>query len=126
MKIEFIAENGWTRVVFVEQKQIEKATFIENMDALSNRVKTEYLAHPQPLVFDMSTLAYIDSQVVTILVQTIRLAPKEKIGLIATSPAIVDILELLGLDNLIQIFPSRAELEEFFFPDSEIRRVRPM
>jgi anti-anti-sigma factor len=63
------------------------------------------------LVVDMTATTFIDSAGVTALVRASRRAAASEatVRLAATSPAVLRVLNLVGIDQLIEVYPSVTE-----------------
>jgi anti-anti-sigma regulatory factor len=75
-------------------------------------MKQAFDAHPGPLLFDFSRLDHIDSSIVTLLVQGLRLAGPRGVSVVAADRNTLNLLDRMGFNSLASIFPSMQAFEE--------------
>jgi hypothetical protein len=101
MKMKIIPEAQRVRLVFSEDHPWNRDNFFTLTDTFASEILTEHKISGLPLVFDLSSLKYIDSLLVTVLVRTLRAVPREHVIVYTREKAITNILIQLGLDSLI-------------------------
>jgi stage II sporulation protein AA (anti-sigma F factor antagonist) len=81
---------------------------ITNAESLRNELLSALNAGALGLVVDMTATTFIDSAGVTALVRASRraTATEATVRLAVTAPAVLRVLNLVGIDQLIQVHPS--------------------
>jgi anti-anti-sigma regulatory factor len=99
----FIAEKGhWT-----------PSTFFPQLDSAIEKVRFELEENSQEtIVFDLSSLKSMDSSIISLVIQTIRLAHNKKVCVLATHEDVFNMLMLLGVDELAHIYSSESTMNE--------------
>ena len=84
---------------------------LTNAESLRDALLSALNAGALGLVVDMAATTFIDSAGVTALVRASRraAATDTTLRLAATAPAVLRVLNLVGIDQLIDIYPSAAE-----------------
>lgn len=81
---------------------------LTNAESLRNELLSALNAGALGLVVDMTATTFIDSAGVTALVRASRraAAAEATVRLAVTAPAVLRVLNLVGIDQLIQVHPS--------------------
>jgi anti-anti-sigma factor len=84
---------------------------LTNAEGLRDALLAALNAGAQGLVVDMAATTFIDSAGVTALVRASRrsAATEATVRLAVTSPAVLRVLNLVGIDQLIEVHPSVAD-----------------
>ena len=84
---------------------------LTNAEGLRDTLLAALNAGAQGLVVDMTATTFIDSAGVTALVRASRrsAATEATVRLAVTSPAVLRVLNLVGIDQLIEVHPSVSE-----------------
>jgi anti-anti-sigma factor len=84
---------------------------LTNADGLRDVLLSALDAGARGLVVDMTATTFLDSAGVTALVRTSRRssATDTTLRLAVTAPAVLRVLDLVGLDQLIGVYPSVSE-----------------
>jgi anti-anti-sigma factor len=100
------AWSGRTAVV-VASGEID----LTNADMLRDALLTALDAGARGLVVDMTATRFLDSAGVSALVRTSRraTATDTTLRLAVTAPSVLRVLDLVGLDRLISVYPSVSE-----------------
>lgn len=83
---------------------------LTNADGLRDALLSALEAGAAGLVADLATVTFLDSAGLTALVRAFRRARASEVGfrLAAATPPVLRVLNLAGLDRLIEIYPSAA------------------
>jgi anti-anti-sigma regulatory factor len=108
-----LPEPAFSRLLFSKEYPCTRINFLDRIDSIFREIVSEYAAAQHSLLFDLSALDGIDSAFVTILVQTLRNVPHEKVAVYVTHPGIHALLSQLGLDSMVRIFQTEKEIEAF-------------
>jgi anti-anti-sigma regulatory factor len=107
MNIQVTNEGPWCRFKILEKGNWTPSTFFPQLDSVLARIRTVLAEKPGARVlFDLLALDTIDSSLITILVQTVRLAGTDRVSVLVSHPDVFSWLALLGLDRLAEIFDS--------------------
>ena len=84
---------------------------LTNADGLRDALLSALDAGARGLVVDMTATTFLDSAGVTALVRTSRRASATEatLRLAVTAPAVLRVLDLVGLDRLVGVYPSISE-----------------
>ena len=84
---------------------------IINAEGLRDALLTALNAGAAGLVADMTSTTFLDSAGITALVRATRRASATDatVRLAVTAPPVLRVLSLVGLDRLIEVYPSRAD-----------------
>ncbi|MGB7566757.1 MAG: STAS domain-containing protein [Chitinivibrionales bacterium] len=99
----FLAEKGhWT-----------PSTFFPQLDSAVEKVRFEFEKSSQEaVVFDLSSLKSMDSSVISLVIQTVRLARNKRVCVLATHEDVFNMLMLLGIDELAHVYSSESTMNE--------------
>jgi len=103
--------KGWTVVTIRRHSAWQIHNFLPLVDSMYTRIMENYQAVPGRLVFDLSELTYFDSTMVSLILRAVRLTGEQKNALVIGDEKTRDILSLLGIDKLVDIYDSRAAFE---------------
>ncbi len=84
-------------------------SFFPLIDRLFGRIKDVYEQHKYPVVFDFLDIHFIDSYMISMLVQTSRLTDPKKNSLIVSDKQVISIINILGINRMINIFSSKEK-----------------
>jgi anti-anti-sigma regulatory factor len=113
MNLEITRNGEWHRFAMIQQDRWTPTTFFPQLDSIMARVREDLDKEKDPaVVFDLSALESIDSSMITIIVQTVRIAEgKKKVCVIAPNNDVYTWLSLLGIDRLADMFESEEQWE---------------
>jgi anti-anti-sigma regulatory factor len=107
MNIQVTQEGQWCRFKILEKEHWTPSTFFPQLDSVLARIKTVLAEKPGArILFDLLALDTIDSSLITILVQTVRMTGTDRVSVLVSHPDVFSWLALLGLDRLAEIFDS--------------------
>ena len=115
MNIRATREGGWYRFAVLDLGSAHwtPSTFFPQLDSAQDRVKMALAEDPNVrILFDLSALITIDSSLITLVVQTIRLSGTGRVSVIVSSPDVYSWLALLGIDRLADVYNSEQEWRE--------------
>lgn len=106
-----VSRNGkWHRFALRQQDRWTPATFFPQLDSIMARIREDLDGEKDPcVVFDLSGLETIDSSMITVIVQTVRIAGGKKVCVIAPNNDVYTWLSLLGIDRLAAMFESEEQ-----------------
>lgn len=81
-------------------------TFYPLIDRLNEQIKDAFLRRSRTVVFDFLELNFIDSYMISMLVQTSRLTEPKRNVLLVTDNQILAIITLIGIDKIYNLFGS--------------------
>lgn len=84
-------------------------TFYPLIDRLSEQIKDAYIRNRRSIVFDFLDLNFIDSYMISMLVQTSRLTEPKKNVLLVSDNQVNSIITLIGIDKIFHLFNSLDE-----------------
>ena len=84
-------------------------SFFPLVDSMSKEIKDVFLQKKLPVVFDLLELRLIDSYMISILVQIFRLTEPVQNAILASDQQVIDVLTLIGIDKMYDIFYSEEE-----------------
>jgi anti-anti-sigma regulatory factor len=108
--LQVIPEGKWQRIKISGNHTWTPSTFFPQLDSVLLRIK--FLLEENKdcnILFDLSDLDTIDSSLITIFVQTVRLCGKKPVCIIAPNNDVYHWLCLLGINRLAQIFETNEE-----------------
>ena len=84
---------------------------LTNAEGLRDALLSALNAGARGLVVDMTATTFLDSAGVTALVRASRraAATETTVRLVVTAPAVLRVLNLVGIDRLIEVYPSVAD-----------------
>jgi ABC-type transporter Mla MlaB component len=107
MKLSIADYNDtWTVVTICCHPDWRRSTFFPLIDGMYGQVKLHYEKDPHKLAFDVSALDYIDSSMISLFIQSARLMKKEKPAIIVAHKEIMDMITLLGIDKIYDVYES--------------------
>lgn len=114
MNLKATREGGWYRFAVLDlgNEHWTPSTFFPQLDSALDRVKMALSEYPARILFDLTALTTVDSSLITLVVQTIRLAGTGRVSVIVANPDVYSWLALLGIDRLADIFNSEQEWRE--------------
>lgn len=108
MKIDNDKYEGWSLVVVEKLTAWRLHTFLSLADHLFDKIKKNYETTHRRIVFDFSALLGLDSMLISIVLRTIRLTGTEKNSVIVPNEKTADMLHVLGIDRLVDVYESEA------------------
>ena len=110
MNITVTRDKGWCRLSVLEKARWTPSTFFPQLDSAIARISVALSEDPKaPILFDLSALSTIDSSLITLVVQTVRMAGTGRVNVVVSSPEVYSWLALLGINQLAEIFSSEEE-----------------
>lgn len=107
MNLQVTEEGQWYRFRILEKDTWTSSTFFPQLDSVLARIKTVLAEKPGArILFDLMALDTIDSSLITVLVQTVRMTGVDRVSVLVSHPDVYSWLALLGLDRLAEIFDS--------------------
>jgi anti-anti-sigma regulatory factor len=79
------------------------------VDKMNRQIKEAYSAQNRPVVFDFLNLHFIDSYMISMLVQASRLTEPVKNAILISDSQILGVLKLIGIDRIFTLFTSEKE-----------------
>jgi len=113
MNLEISKTGTWHRFSIQLQDRWTPSTFFPELDIVMARIKEHLNGKKEPaVVFDLSQLEGIDSSMITVIVQTVRIVSDRKISIIAPNSDVYTWLSLLGIDRLSDLYESEKMWRE--------------
>jgi anti-anti-sigma regulatory factor len=110
MNLRITREGRWHRFAVLEKQSWTPSTFFPQLDSALERVKLALSEGPGAgILFDLMALDTIDSSLITMIVQTIRMSGTGRVSVLVASPDVFSWLALLGIDRLAEIYNSEEE-----------------
>ncbi|MBD3422297.1 MAG: hypothetical protein GF398_19460 [Chitinivibrionales bacterium] len=104
MHIEYDDQRAAWHVILPQTQPWSSESFYQNLDTSLSAIKKEFLTRPANLILDFSRLSRIDSSIIALAVQVIRLVSESfETTIISPHCEATDLLELMGLDKLATI-----------------------
>lgn len=79
-------------------------TFFPMIDQLNENIKQVYLKTHYPVTFDFLKLKFIDSYMISMLVQSARITAPQKNVLIVDDKQILSIVNLIGINKMYTVY----------------------
>jgi anti-anti-sigma regulatory factor len=102
---------GWIYVTMKKPADWKLPTFFSLVDGTFKKIEARYEESPRRIAFDLSGLDYMDSMLVSLFLHAARLTGEHKGALISSDEHLCDLVRLLGLDRLFDLFVSDKEWE---------------
>jgi anti-anti-sigma regulatory factor len=113
MIISFKKQKDRLSIFLAEKGHWTPATFFPQLDSAVEKVRFELEKSSQEnVVFDLSSLKSMDSSIISLVIQTIRLARNNKVCVLATHEDVFNMLMLLGVDELAHVYSSESVMNE--------------
>lgn len=109
MEMKIADRNGWICVSLSGQMNWEASTFFPMMDRFLGQIREAFDEKERPVVFDLSGLVIVDSSLVSLVIQTCRLAVDQRNAVISPSEQVRDIFYMLGLVKFVDVYDSEEE-----------------
>jgi anti-anti-sigma regulatory factor len=112
--VQFDSERykGWTVITIKRHTAWQIHNFLPLVDSMYARIKEVFDRVGGRLVFDLSSLTYFDSTMVSLILRAVRLTGDTKNAVVITDEKTRDILTLLGIDKLVDMYDSEAAFAE--------------
>ncbi|MBD3243421.1 MAG: hypothetical protein GF331_22720 [Chitinivibrionales bacterium] len=112
MELDNDKYSGWTVVTIKRHTAWQIHNFMSLVDSMYEKIKDNYEQVHGRILFDLSRLSYFDSTVVSLILRAVRLTGEEKNALIVTDEKTRDILGLLGINRLVEVYESEEAFAE--------------
>jgi anti-anti-sigma regulatory factor len=112
MDIDVNRFAGWILVVIKRHTAWQIHNFLPLVDSMYKKIEETFEAHNGRLVFDMAGLTYFDSTMVSLILRCVRLTGERKNAVIISDEKTRDILSLLGIDKLVNVYESQTAFAE--------------
>jgi anti-anti-sigma regulatory factor len=113
MIISFKKQKDLLSIFLSEKGHWTPTTFFPQLDSAVEKVRFELEKSSQEnVVFDLSSLKSMDSSIISLVIQTIRLARNNKVCVLATHEDVFNMLILLGIDELAHVYSSESVMNE--------------
>ena len=109
MNLDNSKYKGWTVVKIGRQMAWKIHNFFPLVDSMFRQIEENHKQVGGRLLFDLSSLSYFDSTMVSLILRSVRLTGEEKNALVVSDERTRDILSLLGINRLVDIYDSEAE-----------------
>ena len=110
--------QGWTIVKIGRQMAWRLHNFLPLVDSMYKQIEQNHKTSHGRLLLNLSAISYFDSTMVSLILRSIRLTGDEKNSLVIGDESTRDILSLLGIDRLVDIYDSeQAWAEDHGFAD---------
>ncbi|MBD3391325.1 MAG: STAS domain-containing protein [Chitinivibrionales bacterium] len=110
---EITEKNGWLYVSIERPADWKLPTFFPLVDATFKKIEENHERKPRRIVFDVSSLDFIDSTIVSLFLQAARMTTTaEKNAIVVSREHTRDLLCLLGIDKLFDLYQSEKEWME--------------
>ena len=100
--------KGWTVVTIKRHAAWQIHNFLPLVDSMYAKIKEVYDRRGGRLVFDLSGLTYFDSTMVSLILRAVQLTGDTKNAVVITDDKTRDILMLLGIDKLVDMYDSET------------------
>jgi anti-anti-sigma regulatory factor len=100
---------GWIVVSIKRHTAWQIHNFMSLVDSMFTQIKESYEAEKGRILFDLSELSYFDSTVVSLILRAVRLTGDEKNSLLVSDEKTRDILGLLGITRLVDVYDSETD-----------------
>ena len=111
-KVSFKKEYILTKIFGPQPNEVQ--SFFKIIDQINSQIQELYTVKPCNIVFDLSHINFIDSYLISALVRAYQISILNKHAILITDENILSIIELVGLDQLFQIYKSKADFDENF------------
>jgi hypothetical protein len=101
--------KGWIVIAIRRATAWRIHNFLPLVDSLFKQIKDNHDQTGGRLLFDLSALSYFDSTMISLILRSVRLTGEQKNSLIIADDKTRDILALLGIDKLVDIYPSERD-----------------
>lgn len=116
MKLHVHSKQDYIRLEFNGGDPWNSSNFFHQLDSMYHQLKDAYTQAPRPIVFDFTETAHVDSSVITLVVQALRLADeKQRISIVAPSEETMGLFHLMGFGKLTDLYFSMEEYEQEHF-----------
>ncbi len=109
MEFSLIEKHNSIHVKVYGPEPWRPQTFYPLIDRLGEQIKDAYIRNKRTVVFDFLGLNFIDSYMISMLVQTSRLTEPERNIILATDNQVLAIITLIGIDRIFSVYHSEKE-----------------
>lgn len=109
MKLEIQEDETWRRFIVDDTDGWTAANFFSELDRVFSAIKQVAGKADKDVLFDLSRLVRVDSSMITLLVQTMRVVGERKINVITPDKETSYLLSLMGIDRLAHMYDSEEE-----------------
>jgi anti-anti-sigma regulatory factor len=108
--VQFDTERykGWMVITIKRHTAWQIHNFLPLVDSMYSKIKENYTRVGGRLLFDLSGLTYFDSTMVSLILRAVRLTGDSKNAVVITDEKTRDILTLLGIDKLVDMYESET------------------
>lgn len=84
-------------------------TFYPLIDRINEQIKNLYIQKKHSVVFDFLDLSFIDSYMISMLVQTLRLTEPQRNVILVSDNQVYAIITLIGIDKIYHLYSTKEE-----------------
>ena len=100
--------KGWTVITIKRHAAWQIHNFLPLVDSMYTKIRENFDKVGGQLLFDLSGLTYFYSTMVSLILRAVRLTGDAKNAVVITDEKTRDILTLLGIDKLVDMYESEA------------------
>lgn len=108
MNIDVTRYRGWLLVIIRRHTAWQIHNFLPLVDSMYSKIKEQYEQTDGRIAFDLSGLTYFDSTMISLILRCVHLTGERKNAVIISDQKTRDILSLLGIDKLVDLYDSEA------------------
>jgi ABC-type transporter Mla MlaB component len=112
MKLQIIQEKSLLRFVIDNSDGWDADNFFSELDRVFLAIKEVAEKDEKDVLFDLCHAKRVDSSMITLLVQTMRVIGGRKMSIITCDSDTADLISLMGLDKLAHIYDSEDAWRE--------------
>lgn len=109
MKLQITNEKNWHCFAVDDSDGWNADNFFSELDRVFLAIKEVAGNDEKDVLFDLSRVKRVDSSMVTLLIQTMRLIENRKMSIITSDKDTSDLLLLMGIDKLAHIYNSEDD-----------------
>ena len=111
MKLTVVVSDDLIRLAFEGGQPWTSENFFGELDNMFASIKHAFISRPSPVLFDFSRAGHVDSSVVSLLVQAIRLAGTYRVSVVTADHDVMSLFHLMGFHKLADLYPSVETFE---------------
>ncbi len=112
MKLHVHSKAHYIRLEFEGSDPWNSQNFFQQLDAMFSTCKEVYNQRPRPVVFDFSNASRVDSSIITLVIQVLRLTEeKHSIAIVSPNEDTMSLFHLMGFGKLTELYSSMEEYE---------------
>ncbi len=112
MELDLREEHGTTRFVVTNDEPWVPATFFAQLDRMSAKLMKALRNPDTKLLFDFSRAEHLDSSIISLLVQAVRMAGSRRVSIVTPHSETANLLHLMGIDKLADVHDSLEDYRE--------------